>query len=228
MSAPYIPTTDTDLQLWALNFSTKITASPTTYGLVSGQATAFAALYSAYNTALTIANTPATRTKSTVATKNTNKAAMVFSARSLAVIVQAYPSITPTLLTDLGLTIRKTTPTPIGPPTTKPIITPMTSTADAIYFRFSDETTPDSRSRPFGSLGLELFVKVGDTPPVSIADCDLLGLYTKNTYGPGTRSCLAQFSGAQEGETAHFLARWYNRRGEVGPVSTLASHVIAG
>jgi len=225
--APYIPPTDTALDLWAQNFDTKITATPTAYGLTSGQATAFHTLRADYTSKLLIANTPATRTKSTVAAKNTAKQAMVFDARSLAALVQAFPTITPTQLEDLGLTVRKVTPTPIGPPTTKPIITPLSSTGANVMFRFSDETTPDSRSRPFGTIGMEMFVKVGTTPPAGISDCDFLGIYTKNTSGPGSRECVAPFSGGDVGKTAYFLARWFNKRGEPGPVSGLAQHTIA-
>ena len=40
---PYIPARNANLIAWAANFSTLITASPGTYGLLAGDATAIAA-----------------------------------------------------------------------------------------------------------------------------------------------------------------------------------------
>lgn len=227
MPSTYIPSQDEALDTWATNFDTLITATPTAYGLTAGQATTFNGLRTSYSSALATALNPSTRTKPSVAAKNTAKIAMVFSARSLAALVQAHPGITAEQLEDLGLTVRKTTPTPIGPPTTSPIITPLNSSGANVNFRFSDETTPDSRSRPFGTAGLELWVKVGTTPPASIADCEFKGLYTKNTSGPGSRVCRASFDGADVGKTAYFYAVWYNRSGQIGPSSALSQMTIA-
>lgn len=227
MAAPYIPNQDEALDSWATNFDTLITATPTAYGLTSGLATAFNSLRTAYTSALATAVSPPTRTKSNVAAKNTAKSALIFNARSLAALVQAHPGITAEQLEDLGLTVRKTTPTPIEAPTTSPIITPLNSNAQKINFRFADEETPSSRAKPFGVAGMELWAKVGTTPPASIADCEFRGLYTKNTEGPGSRQVSVAFDGADVGKTAYMYAVWYNRRGQVGPSSPLAQMTIA-
>ena len=44
----YLPHNDAELLAWSSNFSSLITAAPVTYGLVAGQATAYAALHTAY------------------------------------------------------------------------------------------------------------------------------------------------------------------------------------
>ena len=71
----YIPSSDGPALDWMQNFSALITAAPATYGLVAADATAIAAAVSAFDTALTAAIDPATRTKVTVITKNENRAA---------------------------------------------------------------------------------------------------------------------------------------------------------
>lgn len=224
---PYLPAPDADLAAWAANFSTLITATPTAYGLVAGQATTFGTAKSDFVTKLATASNPPTRTKSTVAAKNTSRAALLVLIRSYMKIVQGFPTITPTQLSDLGLTVRKTTPTPIGPPATAPILSMLATSGGGIDFRFSDEATPDSKARPFGTAGLELWCKIGPGAPIDISECAFRGLYTINTNGPGSRAARVDFSGGDVGKTAYFLGRWINIRGEPGPVSALSSMTIA-
>src|SRR5947207_2572088 len=44
MASSFLPDQDQDLEAWAANFDTRITATPTAFGLVAGDATAFHAL----------------------------------------------------------------------------------------------------------------------------------------------------------------------------------------
>jgi hypothetical protein len=229
MSAPfpYLPSKDADLSAWATNFSTLITATPTAYGLTAGQATTFSTAKSDFATKLETASNPSTRTKSTVAAKNTSRAALLVLIRSYMRIVQGFPSITPTQLSDLGLTVRKTTPTPIGAPVTSPRLTLLATSGQGIDFRFSDETTPDSRSRPFGTAGMELWGSVGTAAPAGPEATSFRGLYTKNTNGPGSRAARISFDSADVGKTAYLYARWIAPNGQVGPFSPLASMTVA-
>ena len=71
-SSSWLPLKEFDLQTFCTDFSSKTTASPTTCSLSAADATALAALVTAYTTALA-ATDPATETKVTVAAKNTAK-----------------------------------------------------------------------------------------------------------------------------------------------------------
>ena len=93
--AGYIPQRDSLLLPWALNFSTLITASPATYGLLAGDATAIAAVYSAYNTAYGLAINPATRTPVTVANKDTAKITMLATIRPYAQSISLNAGVSP-------------------------------------------------------------------------------------------------------------------------------------
>jgi hypothetical protein len=78
--------TDGELYTGSENFSTKISAAPTDYGLVAAQATAYAALNTAYAAAYLAAVDPETRTKGNVAAKNQAKVNLKAMASDLAKI----------------------------------------------------------------------------------------------------------------------------------------------
>jgi hypothetical protein len=223
----FLPPKDADLLAWATNFTTLIGLGFASYGLTTGQATTFNTLKNNFASALALATNNSTKTKSTVADKNAKRALMVANARLLSNIVQAYPLTTNQQRQDLGLTVRDTSGSPIGPPSTSPIVSPLNTSNTRVNFRFADELTPASRSKPFGAVALQLFAKVGTVPPVGINDCSLIGTYTNNTTGPGSAACQAIFAPADAGKTAYMYGRWINRRGEVGPPSPLATSTIA-
>lgn len=217
----YIPAGDDAFRAWALNFSTLITATPTAFGLTAGQATSYAALYATYNMALLAATDPSTRTRVTVAAKDSARADLEAYSRQLASVAQAFPAITPEQLAALGLTVRSTVRPPIGTPTTAPIVAIVANGVLNSIIRFSDETTPDRRAKPFGAVALQLWVKYGDVPPVSIADMQLLGVLTRNPS-------MVEFPAAHAGDQAWLVGRWITRRGLVGPQSvTVNTTVIA-
>lgn len=108
---------DSDLASGSNNFSTKISASPTSYGLSASQATAYAALNTAWQAAYQTAITPSTRTKSTVAAKNASRAPLRVMASNLAKIIDGTPTVTDAQKIDLGIAVRAT-PSPMPPPGT--------------------------------------------------------------------------------------------------------------
>src|SRR5208283_1453904 len=68
--APYIPAKDSALDAWLANFSTLINASPSTYGLLSSDATTIAAAVLAWHTAYLLVTSTTTKTAQTVSAKN--------------------------------------------------------------------------------------------------------------------------------------------------------------
>lgn len=210
------PVKDQDLDTFAQNMDAKITATPTAYGLVAADATAFHALATDFTTRLATALNPTTRTKGTVAAKNTSKLALTAKARSLIKIISAYPPLTPTQRADLGLNAKDAGPTPIPAPATKPLL----AVDPDGTLRIVDETMPDRRAKPAGVRGAVVFAKVDGPPPATTDDAKFSALATKN------RIPLALPSGSN-GKTLYVLAAWYNERGELGPVSNIASTTIA-
>lgn len=219
-AADYIPAKDLDADAWFQNFNAQITATPTAYGLVAGDATAFDPLADAFSSALTIALTPSTRTKVTVAAKDSARAAVELKARQLAAKVQAYPSITPTLLEDLGLTVRDSGPTPITAPTTQPLLAIQSIGTKSAILRFADELTPDSRRKPANVIALQLFMKTGATPPTGPEDAEFIGPATKNPHA-------LDFSALAAGTNVYIFGRWQTRRGLTGPASSTINTTVA-
>lgn len=220
MSTDFLPRRDGDLSLFTANFNTKITAAPTTYGLTSGQATAYATVNTAWQAALITATTPATRTKVTVAAKDVAKADVEVLTRQYALIVQGYPPITPSLLETLGLTVRKTTRSPVPAPTTAPIIGILSAMGQQLTLSVNDTLTPNSRKLPTGVIAAEVYFSFGTTPPTNLNSTVYQGQYSKY---PGRFAV----DGSHVGQTCYILTRWRNRIGDVGPLSAVASAVVS-
>src|SRR5438045_194593 len=147
----FLPHKDQDLEAWANNFDTKITATPTAYGLVAGDATAFHGLAQDYTTKLAAAVNPTTRTKVRIPAKNTSRAALKAKARALAKIVNAYGPITNAQRAELGLNVRNPGPTPIPAPATRPVLVFENAGPLETRLHIADELSPSSRKRAPGA-----------------------------------------------------------------------------
>lgn len=221
MSRDYIPPKDADLLAWAGNNSAVYTANPTDYGLDAGQASAYATLVTDYDSALAAATDPGTRTKVTVAAKDTARNLLVANARQLGQIAQRFPGITDELLSDAGLTVRDPVPSPIPGPTTTPVLSLVSAGVQNHVLRYTDSVLVNPRSKPPGSIGLQLYCKVDITPP---AGPDATAFKQLGTRMPVT----ANFDAADKGKTAYYYARWYTAKGLLGPWSDLFSATIMG
>jgi hypothetical protein len=219
MATTYIPSKDADLASWADNFSTLITASPTTYGLISGDATAIAAVVDPFLAAYTVITVPATKTIVTVADKNTTKFAMLSVVRSYAQRIATNPGVADSDKIALGLNLHGTPPSPIPEPTTMPIISIVSATPLNHVLRYADEVTPDKRSKPFGAAAMDLFVTIDTTPKTNPDEALFYGSVTKQPY-------FISYAPEDAGKIATLWARWSTRRGLVGPWSSSISQVI--
>jgi len=220
MSGSWIPTNDDALDPFVNNFQTLIAATPTNYGLVAADATAITAAYTSWHTAYLAATNPTTRTKATVATKNTQKANVLTVVRRYATTIRANLGVSDALKVGLGLHIRDTQPTPVPPPSTKPELS-ITKT-DTGYQNVSarDEGSGAPRARPVGSVGMLLYRAVGDAPASLPAEATFLTFI-------GRPDVQSTFTTADRGKIATYFARWTNARGEVGPWSNPVSAAIA-
>ena len=219
----FLPSKDQDLNAWAANFDTKITATPTAYGLIAGDATAFHGLAQDFDARLAAAVNPATRTKVTIQQKEISRAALRAKARALARIVNAYPAITNAQRAELGLTVRDTIPTPIPAPATQPVVNIEGSGGGQSLLRLADETSPNRRAKPSGVFGALIYGKIGpatDPAPVTVHDAQFMGVATKTVH-------TVDLPSGSAGKTLWILAQWMNERGQPGPTSVVASAMIA-
>ncbi len=82
-----------------------------------------------------------------------------------------------------------------------------------------DSGTPDSRARPQGIFGCQIFYKIGGDAPVDIKECEEAAVDRNSPY-------LMEFDGADGGKTCWYLLRWILNSGEKGAVSPLFSATV--
>lgn len=223
MANPYIPPKDADFDAWLVNFSTLLTANPTNYGLVAGDATAVAAVTSAWTTAYPIATNPATRTSATIATKDAARASAEATVRPYAIRIRNNASVSDALKIGIGVTIPNTPPTPIPAPVVAPVVSLLSaiSLEQTLEYKASGST---GKAKPFGAIGVEVWRSVGTVPAVDPLQTSYVGTVTKS---PFRQSFLA----GDQGKIVTYFARFVTRSGpggaaQVGPWSDPLSVVV--
>lgn len=221
MAAPYIPPKDADLLAWCTNFDNLITASPSTYGLVTADALAITAVVAPYQAAQAVVDNPATKTSVTVAAKNNAKQAMLVILRTYSSQIRLNAGVTDADKLALGLNLPNNSPSPIPAPTSSPIVSVIGATPGQLTIRYADSNTPDKRSKPQGVTAMQLFVGVSTIPLTDPEDTAFEVALTKQPYA-------VNFNPADAGKTATLFGRWQTRTGLTGPWSTAANFIIPG
>lgn len=219
--APYLPNKDGQLDTWALNFSTLITASPATYGLGAGDATTIAGVYAAWHAAFLLATNPSTKTKTSVAAKNTARFNLLAICRPYATMISLNAGVSSADKTTLGVNPRTSVPTPISAPTSKPVLAFISASSMQSHMRYSDSVAgPLVKSKPYGVIGMQFF---GKTSATVITDPALLPILQQQPTSPYT----VQWASGDVGKTAYLAGRWITRKGLVGPWSDILTLTVA-
>lgn len=209
MATSYIPPKNTDFQSWLLNFSTLLTASPTTYGLVSGDATTVAAQYTAWHEAYLLVQNPSTKTSVTVAAMNAARATAEAIVRPYAVSISLNAGVTNDDKTAIGVTVKKTIPTPVPPPTTTVTLSLVSGAHLTHQLGYKDTSTPTAKAKPPGVIALQLFRAVGLTPATDPSQAVYYDVWTKSPN-------ISTFQSADVGKVCSYFARWATRGGPGG------------
>ena len=211
MGINFIPSTDAGLLAWVQNFSSLITANPTSYGLTAPTATALASLVTAYSTALTAATDPSTRGGSTILAKGQARVNLVAYCRKVARCIQGTLTVTDQQRYDLGLTVRNVEPTPIPRPAGAPLVEVKQVFGRTARVRLIDAANPTRRGRPAGTMGASVFSHVGPTPPADLSAWQFEGSTGRTTID------VTFPSSVPAGATVWLTAFWFNPRKESGP-----------
>lgn len=215
--APYIPNKDSGFNAWANNFSTLITAAPTTYGLVASQATAIAATVAAWNAAYALVTSPATKTATTVAAKDAQRVTSLATLRPFAQLVANNAGVSSANKIALGLNARTSTPTPITPPVSNPILSIVSGAALQQILRYRDSlASPSVKSKPYGVIQVQLFGAISSTVVTDPTTLPLLSAQTKSPFA-------ISWAGGSSGKVAYFAARYVIRKGGVSGWSPIVS-----
>ena len=210
MATSFLPRKDADLLLWAQAFSSQITATPTAFGLVSGQATAFATLFSTFQTAMNVANNDSTRTRGSIAAKDDAARALRVSAGNLSKIIEGTPSVTNQQKLNLGLNVRAM-PSPKPVPAAAPVLEVVTVIGRLVKIRLHEVQSGSSRGRPANTNGATILSHVGAAAPSDISGWKFEGNTGKTINDIVFPADLAP------GATVWLTAFWVGSRMESGP-----------
>ncbi len=111
--------------------------------------------------------------------RETARVSFVKTLRAMAQRLRASAEVDDAERVALGITVPDTTPTPVGTPTTRPVVTVDTGRRLSQVIGFADEATPTRKGKPSGLVRVELWVKIGDPPPTDPNELKFLGLATR-------------------------------------------------
>ena len=220
MADPYLPTRESDLITWVMNFDAKISATPAAFGVTVGQATALSALTVAFTTSYTVANDPTTNSSSNIALKNTAKENLIEGSggiRQLVKIIQAYPPLTRAQRIELGISVPDAEPTPVPVPANPPVLTVRSTLGRTVTLQLRDLLDTEKRGKPEGVAGATILMFVGDDAPLDPTEWIFCSNTTKTTVEIDFPPNLTP------GERVWFTAFWKNRREEAGPAAVAVS-----
>jgi len=208
-AAPYIPPQDSAFDAWLLNFSTLLTASPTTYGLTSPAAVIVADKYTSWHASYIVAITPETRTSPAIAQKDAERASAEETVRPYAQLISRNAAVTPQDKSAIGVNEPNFSPVPIPPPTSFPLISLRNGVPLAHVLQWQDSNLGTGKAKAFGVIGCQVFRSVG---VVAATDPEQASFYQQPTKSP----FRSEFSAPDRGKVCTYFARWINRSGAGG------------
>jgi hypothetical protein len=217
----YLPRTDADFSDWLHNFVTYANANLADLGLVADDLTPTQTGSTDFDTAMSANDAMQAQAQGTRATKDEKRSTAEDRARALVAQIQTHPNVTDAQRNSLGISVRSTSRTAVGAPTSKPVGSVDTSQRLQHTINFVDELTPGSRAKPDGVQGCEIWTKIDGPPPTDAGQLSYLATDTRTPY-------TVEFDGSQGGKIAHYMLRWVSTRSETGPWSQTVSATITG
>lgn len=220
--APYIPNRDADLDNWLANFSTLITASPSTYGLLSADAVAIASAVAAWHAAYVLVTSAASKTAQTVSAKNTQRVTVLAIVRPYAQQISLNAGVSSGNKIALGLNPRTSTPSPVSPPNSNPVLTLQSLGVFNAILRYRDSAASVSvKSKPAGVKLIRLYGKTSVTAISDPTQLPLIETFTKSPF-------QLDLTGQTAGMTFYCAAQWATQSGGLSPFSPILAFTVAG
>lgn len=126
----------------------------------------------------------------------------------------------PAKLKAIGLEPRDIKPTAAPAPTSIPVATVEFDILKHTI-RFRDASTPHKRARPKGTLGAEVWRKVGGEPPQTDSDFQMIALETASPH-------VVFYSKEDSGKTVYYRLRWVSRSNKKGGWSEIVEATVNG
>lgn len=196
---------------------TAMTPDPTIYFSTPAVVTALTATKTEFTTdvAAHVAAQAAARAATT--TKQTQREVLEAAIRSIRNIAKA-GGTKEAAMADLGIPSGGS----VAPPNaTVPAGSVNTSERLRHTLSWTDAAALDNKRKPRGTMGCEIWLKLGGTPPIDEHECIFLTLDAYTPY-------LAEYGGADAGKMAHYMLRWRLRDGSVSAWGETISATITG
>ncbi len=219
MPKDYIPQNEAELITFAKNFQSKTAAAPDGFALSAAENTALSDAIDAFERDFDDNNATQTAARAARQLKDDSKVVLVAALRSQSQKAQT-SDITDEQRADLGLTVKDDIKTSVGVPETRPVIEIDTSQPLRHTINFYDNES-ESRGKPDGVRGAEIYVKIGGEAAMEADDYKYLGTDTATPY-------LATHKAENVGQQAHYMLRWVNTKGEPGAWSNVETATITG
>jgi hypothetical protein len=216
----FVPTREAELDEFVHNFDTRITATPTAFGLTAAQATAFHALVVAWDAAYAVTKNKATRCTSACIVKDEKKFLLVKNLRELARMIQAYPATTNEQRSLLGLTV-PSVPQSQPAPAFAPQLNILKVVGNVVSVDMRDSQNP-ARLRPDFAKAVNIFSYVGTNPPTTAEGWFLQGGTTRS------RVDVAFDASLPVGTTVYLSACFKNERDMAGPACQPVAVTLMG
>ena len=217
----YIPHGDFEFNIFQGNLITNTQTNVTAWGILAADVTALVAFQTTWVTAFNKANNKFNRTSADVQAKDDARAAFEKALRNFVAQWLLHNAKVPNSERErMGIPVHSTTHTQVAAPTSSPVGNIDFSVRLQHTIHISDENSVGSKAKPEGVHGCEVWMKIGDTPPV---DASELTYIATTTHTPHIRN----FEGADGKKTVHYWLRWVNTTGKQGPWSSNISAIVA-
>lgn len=216
--ADYIPGPDADFTIWLKTFLLALQARQETLNVLDPELEALSQSSLEWDRAIAAHNAAQAAAATATSHKQLTRDRLEELVRAAVRRVQTHAAIQDSDRRALGINIPSGR-TQAPAPTTHPLPQVNTSQRLRHTIHFTDELTPNSRAKPAGVRGCEIWGKVSDAPITDPAQLNFLGLSTATPH-------VVEYTGADAGKIAHYMLRWVNARGEKGPWSQTVSATV--
>ncbi|MBN1518178.1 hypothetical protein JXA32_16570 [Candidatus Sumerlaeota bacterium] len=219
--ADYIPAADAEFNLWQGQFNTFIQTNGATLGFDEAELLALQNGSQTWDAAYDSHLAAQTAARAATEGKDNSREGYEPLLRQYSQRCQSNPAMTDAMREEAGLPVYSGTRTRAGVPTSRPVLVIDSGERLAHTIRFADTATPNSRKKPDGVAGIQLYVFVGGDAPPDVNAMQYVAYDSATPY-------MYQFETADAGKNAWWAARWVNSRQEPGPWSETVMATIAG
>jgi hypothetical protein len=218
--APYIPNQQASFTEWLANFATLIAAAPATYGLTSGDAAVITGLNATWVAAYTPITSKTTKTAAAVSSKNSARVTVTSQVRVYSQQVANNPGVSSASKIALGLNPKTSSPGPISPPASTPILSVQFAGPSTLTMRYRDSAASVSvKSKPYGTASLQYFWILSATPITQPSATGTVGTATKSPF-------VVNFGALGANQQAYIWGRWLLKNGTFSPWSPIVSYTV--